>query len=282
MIKHIKSLTANLETDIENYVSKLDDEKKHKLLEQSYRSLKSLDWNKEFEQLKHTAYRFTINKINETYVKKVNTDLTHSFSEKYRPQNLDECILPSRVRNILEKWILNQNCHFIFKGSAGSGKTSTALAISKQVSPDNYSIINASEFNSVDDIKNQVIARMRTMSLLSDDKRIIILDESDELTEKSQTVLRRPLEEFSRTTSVIFTYNNDKIIEPLKSRCLMIDFDFKSKKEIEEMKLEIEKRIKSIVNKEKLKISNGDILNLIEQNYPDIRAMLKELEFIVT
>ena len=118
MIKHIKSLTTNLETDIENYVSKLDDEENHKLLEQSYRSLKSLDWNKEFDQLKHTAYRFTIEKINETYVKKVNTDLTHSFSEKYRPQNLDECILPSKVRNILEKWILTQNCHFIFKGSA--------------------------------------------------------------------------------------------------------------------------------------------------------------------
>ena len=131
-----------------------------------------------------------------------------SLTEKYRPTKLSDCVLPNNIKSKLEKWKQKMPNHLIFHGNSGIGKTSTAIALAKELSNDDYVVINASKDNSVDFINNYLLRCMCTS--LSGSKRIIILDEADQLTEKAQTSLRRPLEEFAHISSVIFTYNYKK------------------------------------------------------------------------
>ena len=176
------------------------------------------------------------------------------LTEKYRPSKLSECVLPLRISKRLEKWKLKQPNHLIFYGNAGVGKTSTALALAKELSPDDYIIINASKNNDDNFINSNVLKLMRGISLYWQ-KRIIILDESDRLTENAQTSLRRPLEEFSHLCSIIFTFNYDnKVIEPIKSRCLEFDFNLEDN-EKDEVKRTLTKRLQTIIRKEKKDLS---------------------------
>ena len=200
-----------------------------------------------------------------------------SLTEKYRPSKLSECVLPKRIDNILEKWKQKQPNHLIFYGNAGVGKTSTAIALAKELSPDDYIIINASKNNDDNYINNYVSKLMGSISLYGQ-KRIIILDESDRLTENAQTSLRRPLEEFSHLCSVIFTFNyDDKVIEPIKSRCLEFDFNLDDD-EKDEVKKSLTKRLKSIIKKEKIEITNKELNLIVNSKFPDMRRCLNELK----
>jgi len=177
----------------------------------------------------------------------------------------------------LEKWKLKQPNHLIFYGNAGVGKTSAALALAKELSPDNYMIINASKNNDDNYINNYVSKLMGSISLYGQ-KRIIILDESDRITENAQTSLRRPLEEYSHLCSVIFTFNyDDKVIEPIKSRCLEFDFNLNDD-EKNEVKKSLTKRLKSIIKKEKIEITNKELNLIVNSKFPDMRRCLNELE----
>lgn len=86
------------------------------------------------------------------------------LTEKYRPSKLSECVLPLRISKRLEKWKLKQPSHLIFYGNAGVGKTSTALALAKELSPDDYTIINASKDNDDNFINSYVSKLMRGIS----------------------------------------------------------------------------------------------------------------------
>jgi replication factor C small subunit len=200
-----------------------------------------------------------------------------SLTEKYRPNRLEDCVLPSRIKSKLEKWKQKSPNHLIFCGKAGIGKTSTAVALAKEISKDNYHIINASKDNSVDYINGYLLKLMSCGSIFGE-RKIIILDEADQLTERAQTSLRRPLEEYNRVCSVIFTYNySEKIIEPLKSRCFQ--FNFNSLKEDEkEMQTLCKKRLKEIIKNEKIQISEDELKQIIQENYPDIRKCVNQLE----
>ncbi|MBC8435363.1 MAG: AAA family ATPase, partial [Proteobacteria bacterium] len=157
-----------------------------------------------------------------------------NLAEKYRPNKLSECVLPSRIRSKLEKLVKRKDLgHLIFYGSAGIGKTATAQALIKELSPDDNIEVNASEDNSVDFIQKTIVRGMTTISLYGN-KRIIFLDEADGLTEKAQKLLRVPMEKYSKNNSLILCFNDaSKIIEPIKSRCLKLDFNIKPKEEEE-------------------------------------------------
>jgi DNA polymerase III delta prime subunit len=199
------------------------------------------------------------------------------LTEKYRPSKLSECVLPLRISKRLEKWKLKQPNHLIFYGKAGVGKTSAALALAKELAPDDYIIINASKDNDDNFINSYVTKLMRGISLYGQ-KRIIILDESDRLTENAQTSLRRPLEEFSHLCSIIFTFNyDDKVIEPIKSRCLEFDFNLEDN-EKDEVKKSLIKRLKIIIEKEKKDISKKELDLIVNSKFPDMRRCLNELE----
>ena len=166
--------------------------------------------------------------------------------------------------------------HLIFYGNAGTGKTSTAIALAKQLAENDYSIINASKDNSDNYINNYITRLMSGVSLYGG-KRIIILDESDRLTENAQTSLRKPLEDYGHLCSVIFTNNYDHIIEPIKSRCFEFDFNIKQDEKDEFYKC-LKRRLRTIIKKEDINISTKELNEIIKSSCPDIRKMVNQLE----
>ena len=198
------------------------------------------------------------------------------LTEKYRPKKLSECVLPYRIKSKLEKWKNKMPMHLIFYGNAGTGKTSTAIALAKQLAENDYSIINASKDNSDSYINNYITRLMSGVSLYGG-KRIIILDESDRLTENAQTSLRKPLEDYGHLCSIIFTNNYDNIIEPIKSRCFEFDFNIKQDEKDEFYKI-LKRRLRTIIKKEKINISTKELNEIINSNSPDIRKMVNQLE----
>ena len=199
-----------------------------------------------------------------------------SLTEKYRPKKLSECVLPYRIKSKLEKWKNKMPMHLIFYGNAGTGKTSTAIALAKQLAENDYSIINASKDNS-DNYINHYITRLMSGVSLYGGKRIIILDESDRLTENAQTSLRKPLEDYGHLCSVIFTNNYDNIIEPIKSRCFEFDFNIKQDEKDEFYKC-LKQRLRTIIKKEDINISTKELNEIIKSSCPDIRKMVNQLE----
>jgi replication factor C small subunit len=203
-----------------------------------------------------------------------------TISTKYRPTKLSECVLPTRIRKRLDKWKDKKANHLIFYGSAGIGKTSTARALANEISPDNTHYINASKFNDDNFINGYLTKLMTSASLYNHQKKIIILDESDRLTENAQTSLRVPLEEYSHLCSVIFTFNyNDKIIAPIKSRCIEFNFDLDNE-EVADVKDSFKKRLLKISKLEKRKLSNDMTDEIINMHFPDMRKCVSELEFV--
>jgi len=200
----------------------------------------------------------------------------HSLTEKYRPKKLSECVLPYRIKSKLEKWKNKMPMHLIFYGNAGTGKTSTAIALAKQLAENDYSIINASKDNSDSYINNYITRLMSGVSLYGG-KRIIILDESDRLTENAQTSLRKPLEDYGHLCSIIFTNNYDNIIEPIKSRCFEFDFNIKQDEKDEFYKC-LKRRLRTIIKKEDINISTKELNEIIKSSCPDIRKMVNQLE----
>lgn len=201
-----------------------------------------------------------------------------NLTEKYRPSKLSECVLPDRIKSKLEKLVKRKDIgHLIFYGSAGIGKTATAQALIKELSPEDNININASQDNSVDFIEKYIVRGMTTVSLYGN-KRIILLDEADGLTEKAQKLLRVPMEKYSNNNSLILCFNDaSKIIEPIKSRCLEFDFNIKPKEE-EEIGQGLVKRFTQICKKEGIKLTKKDIQDIIENNWFDVRKMLKTIE----
>ena len=202
--------------------------------------------------------------------------MSNSLTEKYRPTCLDECILPERIKKPLEKLIKRgQLGHLIFYGKPGNGKTSTAMALIKELKSENVYIVNASLNNSADFI-SKALAHFGTG--IYDGRRIIILEEADNLTENAQKILKKPLEDMAAVYDVIFCLNDfDKIDNAIKSRCNSFCFDIKKEEEDKIKKLVI-KRFLNISKKEKISIKKSDIEEIYADNNGDIRAMLKKLE----
>lgn len=192
--------------------------------------------------------------------------------EKYRPKSLKDLVLSEENRKFFSE-INDSTPHILLHGSAGTGKTTLAKILVKDILQCQYLYINASDENGIDTIRNKVISFAQTSSL-DGKKKVIILDEFCGTTNDAQRILRSVMEEYSETTRFILTANYiNRIIEPIQSRCLM----FKIQPSIENSLI----RCCEILNQENIKVSSDQkniLLEYIKVNYPDLRRIINDLQ----
>jgi DNA polymerase III delta prime subunit len=192
------------------------------------------------------------------------------FVEKYRPHSLGNFIGDSSVRDKVQEYINKGTLqNLLLFGPAGTGKTSLAKLIVKQLEAD-YLYINASDERGIDTIRDKIVPFASSIGF--NGLKIIILDESDYLTPQAQATLRNVIETFSNSCRFIFTCNYlDRIISPLQSRCVAFGIIPPSKKEVGQ-------HILQICEKEKINYTKEDLGQIIITHYPDIRKILNTVQ----
>ena len=200
--------------------------------------------------------------------------------EKYRPKTIDECILPAATKKTFQDFLEQGEIpNLLLAGPAGCGKTTIARAICEQLNCD-YIIINGyDEGRFLDTVRNQAKNFASTVSLSSDaPHKVIIIDEADNTTHDVQLLLRANIEAFYGNCRFIFTCNyKNKIIEPLHSRCAVIDFSISGNQK-PAIAAEFFKRLKTILDKEGIEADQKVLAELINKHFPDWRRVLNECQ----
>ena len=200
--------------------------------------------------------------------------------EKYRPRKIEECILPDNIKstflNFLDK---GEVPNLLLAGPAGCGKTTVAKALCNELGVDYYVINGSDEGRFLDTVRNNAKNFASTVSISSTAKhKVIIIDEADNTTNDVQLLLRAFIEEFSGNCRFIFTCNyKNKIVEPLHSRCAVVEFGIKGK-ERQEIAASFFKRIQTILDTEGIKYDNKVLVELINKHFPDWRRVLNEIQ----
>ena len=192
------------------------------------------------------------------------------FVEKYRPVNIDNYVGNESIKNTVKKYISQNDIqNLLFYGPAGTGKTTLAKLIVKNIDCD-YLYINASDERGIETIRDKVAGFASTASFKS--IKVVILDEADFLTIMAQASLRNVIETFSRSTRFILTCNYvERIIDPIQSRCQTLKIVPPSKEDI------IEHLVK-ILTKENISFDSPDVISVVNSNYPDVRKMLNIIQ----
>ena len=200
------------------------------------------------------------------------------WTEKYRPQTVDDCILPDRLKQPFQEYVNQKQIpNLLLAGGAGVGKTSIAKAMCNEIGCD-FMVINGSDESGIDTFRTKIKNYASSMSL-SGGRKVIIIDEADYLNPNStQPALRNAIEEFASNCSFIFTCNyKNRIIEPLHSRCAVIDFGLKNGEKAK-MASAFFKRVQSIMQSEKIDADEKVLAELIKKHFPDFRRVLNELQ----
>ena len=200
--------------------------------------------------------------------------------EKYRPKTIEECILPSNIKKTFSQFLNKGEIpNMLLSGPPGIGKTTVAKALCNELGVDFYLINGSDEGRFLDTVRNNAKNFASTMSLASSAKhKVIIIDEADNTTHDVQLLLRASIEEFSSNCRFIFTCNyKNKILEPLHSRCSVIDFSITGK-EKQTIAAEFFTSIKSILDKEHVDYEPKVLAALVQKYFPDFRRTLNELQ----
>lgn len=197
--------------------------------------------------------------------------------EKYRPRTIDDCILPDAIKNTFKQFVQSGNVqNLILSGPPGMGKTTVAKALCEEIGCD-YITINGSDENGIDVLRTKIKVYASSVSLTGG-RKVIIIDEADYLNPNSiQPALRGAIEEFSNNCSFIFTCNyKNRIIEPIHSRCSVIDFKVNGSKQ--KMAVQFMARVEQILTLEKIKYEKKVVAAFITKFFPDNRRILNELQ----
>jgi DNA polymerase III delta prime subunit len=198
--------------------------------------------------------------------------------EKYRPQKIDDCVLPESLKKTFREYITQGELpNFLFAGTAGVGKTTIAKALCNEIGAE-YLMINGSEESGIDTLRTKIKGFASTVSL-TDAKKVVILDEADYLQANStQPALRAFIEEFANNCRFILTCNfKNRIIEPIHSRCAVIEFKIDNK-EKQEIAAAFFKRAVQILKQESIEFDPKVVAELITKHFPDYRRILNELQ----
>ena len=200
--------------------------------------------------------------------------------EKYRPRKISDCILTEDLKNTFSKFLSQKEIpNLLLSGTAGTGKTTVARALCDEIGA-SYLLINGSdEGRSIDTIRNKVKQFATSVSLTSSAAhKVVILDEADNMTYDVQMILRAAIEEYHINCRFIFTCNFiNKLIDPIKSRCTVVDFTIKPSHK-EKLQEQFFYRIRDILNTESIKYDDKIIAKLIKRYYPDWRRLLNEAQ----
>jgi DNA polymerase III delta prime subunit len=200
--------------------------------------------------------------------------------EKYRPNIVEDCILPASTKEVFQGFV-NQGelPNLLLSGTAGVGKTTIAKAMCEEIGA-SYIVINGSdEGRFLDTVRNRVRQFATTVSLTSGaSHKVVIIDEADNTTNDVQLSLRTAVEEFHSNCRFIFTCNFiNKIIEPLHSRCTVVDFRIKPEQAVQ-LQGEFFTRLKTILTHEQVQYEDKVLAKLVRRYYPDWRRLINECQ----
>jgi DNA polymerase III delta prime subunit len=199
--------------------------------------------------------------------------------EKYRPQKIDDCVLPESLKKTFKEYIAQGELPtFLFTGTAGVGKTTVAKALCNEIGAEYIMINGSDEGRSIDVLRTTIKGFASTVSL-TDSRKVVIIDEADYMNPQSvQPALRSFIEEFSANCRFIFTCNfKNRIIEPLHSRCAVVEFKIDNA-EKQTIAANFFKRATQILKQEEIEFDPKVVAELVTKHFPDYRRVLNELQ----
>ncbi len=199
------------------------------------------------------------------------------WAEKFRPQTIDECILPDNIKNTFKKYVEKKDIpNLLLSGKPGIGKTTVAMAMCKELDCD-VLFIKGSDENGIDVLRGKINTFASTVSL-SGGMKVVIIDEGDFLSPNMMAGLRNAINEFSKNCRFIITCNYlHKITGPLNSRLTAFEFSISSKEKAKLAALFM-KRVETVLQQENVEYDKKVLAEVIIKFFPDFRKTLSELQ----
>jgi len=197
--------------------------------------------------------------------------------EKYRPKKVEDCILPDFLKSVFQQYVNTKKIpNLLLTGTPGVGKTTIAKAMCDEIGCD-YMMINGSEERGIDILRTKIRQYASSVSFAGG-RKVIIIDEADNLTPDTQAGMRAAIEEFSSNCSFIFTCNHKaRLIGAIHSRCSVIEFKIKNGNKVK-MAAAFMKKVQQVLKLENIKYDAEVVAQIIQKHFPDYRRVLNELQ----